>query len=79
MGRKLTTGKCHLQKLLDKRNLEHKDLSEITGIDTSSISLYASNSRAMSLDNAATIAQALGIRIDDLYDWIPKENRAQRR
>jgi putative transcriptional regulator len=62
-------GKCLLLKLLRSRGMSQADLSAITGIAASTISLYIKNDRIMELRNAKKIAIALKCCIDDLYEW----------
>jgi transcriptional regulator with XRE-family HTH domain len=49
--------------------MSQADLSAITGIAASTISLYINNERIMELRNAKKIAIALKCYIDDLYEW----------
>jgi transcriptional regulator with XRE-family HTH domain len=63
-------GKCRLHYILRKNKLTITELSIKTGIRANQISDYANNHRNMSLSNAFAIAYALGIPMEDLYDWV---------
>lgn len=63
-------GKCRLHHILREKNLNLSKLSEMTGIRYNQLSDYSNNHRIMSLPNAITIAFAVGLPIEDLYDWI---------
>lgn len=53
-----------LAKELDKRELQQKDLAELTGITTATISRYITGQRNPSSHNAKLIANALGVSTD---------------
>lgn len=55
-----------LAEELDKRELQQKDLAELTGITTATISRYITNQRNPSSHNAKLIANALGVSTDFL-------------
>lgn len=64
-------GKCHLHNILREKKLTMTKLSSLSGIGLNQLSDYANNHRvSMSLSNAITIAFALEIPVEDLYDWI---------
>jgi transcriptional regulator with XRE-family HTH domain len=63
-------GKCRLHNILREIKISMNDLSLLTGIRYNQLSDYANNHRVMSLANAFTIAYALGIPMEDLYEWI---------
>jgi putative transcriptional regulator len=65
----ITIGRCLLLDILHRKSMTQAELSEITGISTSTISSYISNRRKMELRNAKIIATALKCTIDDLYEW----------
>lgn len=61
--------RCKLRELLAERGITQSDLAKTTNITFTSISAYVNNSRSMYLGNAKTIATALGITIDELFEW----------
>lgn len=63
-------GRCLLKQLLHRIGKDQQWLSDVTGISKTQISMYANNKRFMTLTTAKTIANTIGCRIDDLYEWI---------
>lgn len=63
-------GRCLLKQLLANIGKDQQWLSDVTGISKAQISMYATNSRIMTLATAMTIAKAIKCSIDDLYEWI---------
>jgi plasmid maintenance system antidote protein VapI len=63
-------GRCLLKQLLHKIGRDQQWLSDKTGISKTQISMYATNTRVMTIATAKTIAEAIGSSIDDLYEWI---------
>lgn len=61
--------KCLIPSILKDRRMTARDLSELTGISETAISDYGSKRKVMVLSTAKTIAEALYIPIDDLYEW----------
>lgn len=55
-----------LARILAEQNLRQADLCRMTGISTALMSKYMTDKASPSLDNALTIAKALGITLDDL-------------
>jgi putative transcriptional regulator len=70
--RKIEFGQCLLLKLLHERGMTQTELSELTGITESQISLYISGKRKMSLLSAVKIAFALKCHVEELYIWKQK-------
>lgn len=58
--------KTRLGEILAEQNLKQADLCRMTGISTSLMSNYITGKASPSLDNAETIAKALGITLDYL-------------
>ena len=65
----LRVGRCLLPRLLKKAKISQYAFADKVGMSESTISQYVNNRRIMSLDNAKTIANELGVHIDDLYEW----------
>lgn len=65
----LRIGRCLLPRILKKAKLSQAEFAYRVGMSESTISHYANNRRIMSLENAKIIANALGLTIDDLYEW----------
>lgn len=63
-------GRCLLKQLLHKIGKDQQWLCDVTGISKTQISMYATNSRIMTIATAKTISKAIGCSIDDLYEWI---------
>lgn len=70
-------GKCLLKRHLKHRKLSQIELSHRTGISYDMINHYANNRKTMNLVSAKSIANALNVTIDDLYEfpWIPLSER----
>ena len=62
-------GKCLLPRLLKDARLSQAEFSLKSGMSESTISHYVNNRRIMSLETAMIIAEALDVRIEDLYEW----------
>lgn len=62
-------GRCLLKVLLHHRGITQTQLAEKIGRSPQRIHDYASNRVMMSLETAANIANIIGCRIDDLYEW----------
>lgn len=62
-------GNCLLHDLLKERKLSSQELADKVNMSKQQISNYANNENKMSLGNAKTIAHALGVHIDELYQW----------
>ncbi len=58
-----------LKKLRREKMLTQKELSEMTGIGTTSIQLYENGSREPTLKNLKKIAAILGVPIEELLGW----------
>jgi plasmid maintenance system antidote protein VapI len=63
-------GRCLLRTRLGEKRKDQVWLHAVTGIPEGRISEYVNNHRNMSLNTAKTIAAALGIEIENLYEWI---------
>jgi DNA-binding Xre family transcriptional regulator len=62
--------RCRLGDILDQKRMTNRDLAFLTGINESNISAYIHSGRGMTLNTAKTIASALGVTIDDLFEWV---------
>lgn len=62
-------GRCLLGSILYSRRMTQEDLAAMTEMNKSQINEYIHNKRAMSLNSAKVIANALSCRIEDLYEW----------
>lgn len=60
-----------LQKLIDRKNISQKDLSEKSGVTESSISRYLNKNIKPHLDTASSLAQVLGVSVDYLMGNSP--------
>lgn len=65
---KLSRGRCRLRYLLAKRKMLQVELSIKTGYSQPQISNWVNNRELMSYDAAATVANALGCHMEDLYE-----------
>ncbi len=55
-----------LQGILDSRNMKPADLCRLCGLSTGVMSNYMNGKRVPSIANAITIANALGVTLDEL-------------
>ena len=81
MKRENTLG-VQISNLLEKQNMTQTDLSNKTGITQVSISRYINGTRTPKITTAMTIANALGVSIEELTSQEtetcqPKENELQ--
>lgn len=58
-----------LNSLLELKNMNRKDLADITGISSTSICQYTAGISTPNLFNARKIANALGVSVNDLIDF----------
>lgn len=65
----IEVGRCLLKPILKDKHMTQQDLADRTGMSKQEINSYANNRRKMSLKSAKIIAIALGVKIDDLYEW----------
>lgn len=65
----LRIGRCLLPQLIQKTGMTQTEFAHRIGINETTMSLYVNNKRIMSIENAKIIASALGVHIDDLYEW----------
>ncbi|WP_443146978.1 helix-turn-helix transcriptional regulator [Paenibacillus sp. HWE-109] len=65
----LRIGRCLLPRILKKQKLSQAEFSIKVNMSESTISHYVNNRRIMSLETAKIIANALGVTIDELYEW----------
>ncbi|WP_138756454.1 helix-turn-helix domain-containing protein [Paenibacillus sinopodophylli] len=63
-------GRCLLRQLLREQRKAQKWLCKETGISQSNMSDYVRGEKKMSANTMKTVAMALGVPMDDLYDWI---------
>jgi hypothetical protein len=61
--------KCNLGEIMNRLNISSTILMLKTEISRTQIDEYVSFKRKMSLDNAALIAKALNVHIEELYEW----------
>jgi transcriptional regulator with XRE-family HTH domain len=62
-------GKCRLRYLLAERRISQDDLAHIIGMKRPQLNRYVNDDSKMTLPTAKTIAETLGVSIDDLYEW----------
>jgi transcriptional regulator with XRE-family HTH domain len=72
-------GKCRLHILLNEKKISQQELADLIGMTRQQISNYANDFTKMSLGNAKTIADALHIHIDDLYNWDSYERQKDKK
>lgn len=65
----IEAGRCLLNQLRIPKGLTQQNLADLTSISRSTISAYENNRYVMTLEDAKSIADKLGCRIDDLYNW----------
>jgi len=61
-------GRCLLGLRLAEAGMTPVQLAEKVGMKLPQISAYINNKRVMSLQNALSIASAVGCRVEDLYE-----------
>lgn len=62
-------GNCLLHNILKDKKMSQQELADKVHMSRQQISNYANNVSRMSLGNAKTIAHALNVHMDDLYQW----------
>ena len=66
----IRSGRCRLRSILLAKKMSQTELAIKTSLSPQKISDYVNNRQYMSMMNAAKIAKALDVPIDDLYLWI---------
>lgn len=61
--------KSRLKQILVEKQVLQQDLADKIGVAESSISRYINTNRKIDVEIAYNIAKALGVIIDDLYEW----------
>jgi plasmid maintenance system antidote protein VapI len=74
----LKIGKCLLEARLEAFGISKRELEKRAGVTSSQISEYITEKHAMSLETAKNIADTIGCRPEDLYEWIPESSRKSR-
>jgi transcriptional regulator with XRE-family HTH domain len=71
----IKVGRCRIQDLLDNRKMTQQELADKTGMTPQYINdkIKGRGKHGMYIDSAKTIANALGVHIDDLYEWLPAD------
>lgn len=72
-------GRCLLARRLREAKMTQQELCEKLNMPPSQVSDWANDVKKMSLANAKTVAHALQIPIDDLYEWIPVKPSERKR
>lgn len=72
---RVTPGRCLLRQLLEDRKKSLSWLSAKTAISLSNLSDYASRRKIMGVVTLKTVAEALEVPMDDLYEWIVVDDR----
>lgn len=68
-------GRCLIRQLLKERRKPQRWLHEITGISESNLSDYISRRKVMGVNTMKNIAMALGVTMDQLYEWTIVDDR----
>nr|DAI78503.1 MAG TPA: helix-turn-helix domain protein [Caudoviricetes sp.] len=61
--------RSRLKQILVEKQVLQQDLADKVGVAESSISRYINTGRKIDVEIAYNIAKALGVIIDDLYEW----------
>lgn len=74
-------GKCRIQELLNERGMTQQQLANLTGMSKQFINdkVNGRGKHGMYIDSAKQIASALDCAIDDLYEWIPVNDKKGKR
>lgn len=62
--------KCLLPQILKERRIEPVQFYTSLGWSKQQYSAYVNNRKKMSIDTLKTAASALGLTMDDLYEWV---------
>ena len=62
-------GRCLLGQILRNKKMSASELALKLNMSQSQISDYVRNRKSMSVKTTRRIAQALSVKMDDLYDW----------
>lgn len=62
-------GKCLLPQILRERKIDPVEFYESIGWSKQQYYVYTKRKRKMSIDTLKTVANALELPMDDLYEW----------
>lgn len=63
-------GKCLLPQILRERRIEPVDFYTLIGWSKQQYSAYVNDRKKMSIGTLKTVANALELPMDDLYEWV---------
>lgn len=63
-------GRCLLQELLDKSDLNQVELAELLGVKVQQVNKYVQGKQKMHIQTAKNISSILKCSMEDLYEWI---------
>tara|TARA_B100000035_G_scaffold47834_1_gene36469 strand:+ start:261 stop:809 length:549 start_codon:yes stop_codon:yes gene_type:complete len=66
----------HLKEILQKKNISQAELSDLLGMDKTTINRWSKNSREISWGNALKISKVLSIHPVELFD-LPKDSKTK--
>lgn len=72
-------GKCLLPDKLLQANMSQQELADRINVTKQQIHSYMVGNRLMTLPIAKNISSVLHCEINDLYEWLPVEERSKRR
>lgn len=72
-------GKCLLSDKLLQARMSQQELADRINVTKQQIHSYVVGNRLMTLPIAKNIASVLHCEINDLYEWLPVEERTKRR
>jgi hypothetical protein len=66
----IKAGKCLLAQILKERKIDHIKFYTDIGWSKQQYYVYSNKKRKMSIDTLKTVANALQLPMDDLYEWV---------
>lgn len=71
-------GKCLLPLLLKESRITQSELADKLNVTKQQVNKYSTNKRVMSLSTAKNVATILNCRVEELYEWIPLNEKGRK-
>ena len=69
--------KSNLKVILAERDMKGKDLAKILGVSNVIVSKWVTNKSNPTTEKLYEMAHKLGVKVDDLYEYVPDEETAE--
>lgn len=63
-------GRCRLGSILRSKKIRQTRFAEMVGMTKQQVNDYVNGRKIMTLETARRVAQTLGCKVEDLYEWV---------